>query len=89
LIKITLAFDIERSGATNKNETIAIGASVVDEDFNKLDSLLLLGYVHRKTQFEQRCWDEFWSKHVYVLDSLKYDGQLNYNDRQKEMIEQF
>lgn len=88
-MKITLAFDIERSGATDQYDTIAIGASVLDEEFKELDSLLVLGYVENKTKFEPRCWDEFWSKNVDMLNTLKYTGELKYEDRQKEMIEQF
>jgi hypothetical protein len=88
-MKITLAFDIERSGATNKYDTIAIGASVLNEEFKELDSLLLLGYVENKTQFEPRCWTEFWSENTNMLNTLKYTGELKYVDRQKEMIEQF
>lgn len=88
-MKIALAFDIERSGGTNKHDTIAIGASVLDEDFNELDSLFLPGYVSGETQFEPRCWEEFWSKNTDVLNIIKYTGNLSYSDRQKEMIEAF
>jgi hypothetical protein len=88
-MKITLAFDIERSGATDKYDTIAIGASVLDEEFKELDSLLLLGYVENKTQFEPRCWTEFWKQNTDMLNTLKYTGELEYEDMQREMIEQF
>ena len=46
--RIVLAFDIERSGATNEYDTIAIGASVVNQDFEELDSLFLPGYFSKK-----------------------------------------
>lgn len=52
-MKINLAFDIERSGATDQYDTIAIGASVLNENFIELDSLLLLGYVETKQNLNQ------------------------------------
>lgn len=85
---IVLGFDIERSGAGFEHDTIAIGASVVDQDFKELDSLLLLGYTD-DTKFEQRCMDEFWSNHKDVLEKLRYTGNLTHNERQKEMIQEF
>jgi hypothetical protein len=86
---LVLAFDIERSGATNKYDTIAIGASVVDGDLNELDTLFLPAYYPDDTTFEKRCWDEFWSKNKDKLELLKYNGSLDYFERQEEMIEEF
>lgn len=88
-MKITLAFDIERSGATDQYQTIAIGASIVDEKFQELDSLFLLGYFPDDTTFEPRCWNEFWSKHPDTLKTLEYNGPLTMEDRQREMITLF
>lgn len=51
---IALAFDIERSGATDKQDTIAIGASVVNEKLEELDSLFLQGYVPYKGRDSNR-----------------------------------
>lgn len=87
--RIVLAFDIERSGATDEYDTIAIGASVVDEDYNELASLFLPCYLPNQTVFEQRCWDEFWSKHPDKLSELKYDGDLTKTQREREAIEEF
>jgi hypothetical protein len=92
-MSIVLAFDIERSGATSEYETIAIGASVVNNNFEELDSLFLPGYFDDSsktpTSFEKRCWEEFWSKNPDTLKKLKYSGNLSKNERQKEMIEEF
>ena len=88
-MKIALAFDIERTGATDKYDTIAIGASVLDENFKELDSLLLLGYFPEETKFDPLCWDEFWVKHPEILKTLKYKGTLNYEECQKDMITKF
>lgn len=88
-----LAFDIERSGALRNHETIGIGASVVDQNFNELDSLFLPGYFpansNEPTVFEDRCWDEFWSKHPEQLNCLVYDGESSKKVRQYQLISKF
>lgn len=66
--RIVLAFDIERSGATNEYDTIAIGASVVNQDFEELDSLFLPGYFPQKAR-NQKTLDDYWKstkEHVIV-----------------------
>jgi hypothetical protein len=85
-MKYALAFDIERSGALPEHQTIAIGACVVNEAFEKVDELLLVNYRPDETKFEQRCWDEFWSKHSDVLDALQYTGLLTLKEQDKHMI---
>ncbi len=86
---LVLAFDIERSGATNKYDTIGIGASVVDTNLHELDSLFLPGYFEKDTIFESRCWNEFWSKNLDALNLLKYTGTKNKKERELEMITHF
>uniref|UniRef100_A0A6C0EKZ9 Exonuclease n=1 Tax=viral metagenome TaxID=1070528 RepID=A0A6C0EKZ9_9ZZZZ len=86
---IVLAFDIERSGATNDHHTIGIGASVVNGNFEELDQLFLPGHIPDETNFEQRCWDEFWSKYPDKLKELEYHGDKDMQNRQEEMITQF
>lgn len=88
-MKLALSFDIERSGPTNRDETIAIGAAVVDEDFNELDRLLLLGYFPNDTKFDEVCWNQFWSEHIDILKTLIYKGSLTKEERQLDMITQF
>jgi len=86
--RIVLAFDIERSGATPDFETISIGASVVDQDFKKLDEFFVKGLFvgEEKTIFENRCWIECWSKHPEQLEKLKYTGISTKEVRHAEMI---
>lgn len=87
---IVLAFDIERSGATDFYDTIAIGASVLNEKMEELGSLLVKGYSEKVTRFEKRCWDEFWSKNREILKKLKRNNIDNtYILNQKDMIEEF
>jgi hypothetical protein len=87
--RLVLAFDIERSGATNEYSTIGFGASVVDEDLNELDTLFVSAYFVNETVFEKRCWDQFWSKNEDKLNVLKYDGELTLKERECEMITLF
>jgi hypothetical protein len=97
---VTLAFDIERTGAKPDNETIAIGISVVDENLKQLDSLLLKGYIERPMPngeatfdnaprgFEPRSWIEFWHDKREHLKSLTvYD--IDYETSQQHMIIRF
>lgn len=86
---IVLAVDIERAGATNKYDTIGIGASVINENLEELDSLFIGGYKPEVTKFEPRCWEQFWSKNEKQLKILEYNGEKKYDERQKEMIQQF
>lgn len=91
--RIVLAFDIERSGGRVMDDTIAIGASVVDEHFHELDFLFLPAYYPQNTRcptkFEPRCWNEFWVKHQPTLATLEYKGQLSKHQREEEMIKEF
>lgn len=90
MTSLTLAFDIERAGATSEYDTIGIGASVVDSNLDELDKLFLPGYMGKEnTKFEERCWDEFWSKHEEKLELLRYNGNSSREERQKEMISEF
>lgn len=91
-MKLALAFDIERSGATSEYETIALGASVVDENFKELDKFIFCNYVPAETKFEPRCWSEFWDKpkNQEVLKTLEYKGtSKTKEERETEMINAF
>ena len=88
-MKIALAFDIERAGATDQYDTIAIGASVLDENYKELDSLFLPGYFPKETIFQSDCKENFWDKHIKILDTLTYKGTMSYDERQKDMIVRF
>lgn len=87
---LALAFDIERSGGRTEHDTFALGASVIDEDFNELDRFERRIYVESDVNFEKRCYEEFWSKFPDTLNSLKYTGESKSKDeREKEMILSF
>lgn len=87
--KIILAFDIERSGGRSQDRTIAIGASVVDSNFQQLDSFFEYSYVPNVTTFEDRAWTEFWSKNTDILDMLVYRGPKSIEEKELEMITLF
>lgn len=86
---VVLAFDIERSGARAEHDTIGIGASVVLPDFREVDHLFLPGFLPLETTWEKRCYDEFWSKNLDVLNKIKYQGTLTKRQRQREMVVTF
>jgi hypothetical protein len=87
--RVVLAFDIERSGATSDYDTIAIGASIVDNNLCELDRYYCNCYFPSETKFEKRCYEQFWSKNLDTLESLKYSGEKSKAEREKEMIEGF
>lgn len=87
-MELVLAFDIETSGPNTNYDVIAIGASVIDSDFKELDSLFLPGYSKKETKFEINC-GMFWKENSKVLDTLVYDGELTYQERQKDIIKKF
>lgn len=68
---IVLAVDIERTGATARELTFAIGASVVDANYAEVDSLLLAIWPENQVVWEERCWVQFWSKNQPILEKLK------------------
>ena len=86
---LVLAFDIERSGATSQYDTIAIGAVVLDSNFKELDRYYMNCYFPGETKFEDRCYTQFWSKNLDVLENLIYTGDLSMATREKEMIAGF
>jgi hypothetical protein len=87
--RIVLAFDIERSGAMRENDTIAIGACVLNSNLEELDRYYCNCYFPKETVFEKRCWDQFWSKNLDTLNFLTYTGEQSKYDREKEMINGF
>jgi hypothetical protein len=57
---LTLAYDIERTGAPDGCRVIAIGASVIDETFTERDTFLAACFKPNEALFEWRCVHEFW-----------------------------
>ena len=101
---IVLSFDIERSGAMSQYDTIAIGASVLFYDsnnndiissdntniFKELDRFSYGCYNKIWTIFEQRCYDQFWSKNLDILQKIEYKGNLQTKQEcEYEMINLF
>lgn len=87
---LILAFDIERSGGRSEHNTIALGAVIIDETYRKLDTFLFKGYVKGSVNFEDKCWDEFWSKHTNILEGLSAEEKYNdMSECEARMIESF
>ena len=88
-MSLIFAFDIERSGATTAYDTIAIGACVMDSNFNELDRYFCNCYFTKETVFENRCYEQFWSKNLDMLKTFIYYGPNTKKQREKEMIVDF
>lgn len=89
-MEFVLAFDVEHSG----HEIIAIGASAVKTDnyktFDLIESYFCGIYDENLTKFSERCYDEFWSKNLSILETLKYKGIYETKeDRERELITGF
>jgi hypothetical protein len=88
-MSLVLAFDIERSGGHQQHHTIAIGAVLMDENFEVLKRFLYKCYVESAVNFEDRCKVEFWDHFPEILEDLKVESKVPFEDLQKEMISQF
>lgn len=89
---VVLAFDIERTGACRWNETIAIGASVVNEKFEQIDQFLYCAYDDQaEKSWEERCWKEFGEKNKDVIESIKANTStsLSPDGLRVDMIDKF
>jgi hypothetical protein len=87
-----LAFDLERDGPDTRYRTFALGASVVDSDFQELDSYLSFNLRARETPaegFEDGYWRRHWSKFPEILEALTYHGELSLEDQERVMIQGF
>lgn len=78
---LVLAFDIETSGATLNHHILALGATVVDQQYKKLDELFVPCYIENDTVFEERCMKQFWSKHMEILKTFAVEGSRVDNER--------
>lgn len=83
---LCLAFDIERSGPLETNQTIAVGACVMDASFNVLDTMLFCNYFPTEDVFEDTCWQNFWISRQPLLRSFVYGGSKTRDERTAEMI---
>ena len=87
---VILAYDIERSGPRRSDDTIAIGAVIMDGTTAQLlGTFFAAGYIKSVTRFDERCWAEFWVHHPKALEQLVYTGPLSFHKRQQEMIVKF
>lgn len=84
-----IGFDIETSGPRYDNDIIALGMAVRDENGREIDRLLVKNYFPNETNFEKKCWDEFWSKRTSLLKTFKYKGTLDKEANTKRLINEF
>jgi len=89
--RIYVGFDIETSGSFfGLHKVIAVGMCAIGDDFNIIDSIRFDCYLPDQCLFEQRTWDEFWSKYSKILDGFRYTGKLKQAEKvEKWMVEEF
>lgn len=98
-----IAIDIEKTGRRNEDDDpiFAIGIATAPIDATSFDQVKA-GSVAldlkkpkdmdwadywKKSNFEERCWNEFWSKHVEILDSLQDKYNIHMVAGRKEFAE--
>ena len=89
-----LSFSIARTGITDDYNTIGIAASVVDKNYNQLDSFEAGCYYNEhgdcfETKFDEEYKKIFWENKQELLNRLKYTDELDPFDREGEMIREF
>lgn len=88
--RICFSFDFETSGPNiSEYDVLGLGISVISNEMEELESILLPTYFPKNVKFEQKCWDEFWWDKLELLKTLEYDGPLEKEERLKEVIEIF
>lgn len=70
--KFYLGVDVETTGQyLSINAIVALGAVVMDEQFNELETFVGYFKIPEEHVWEKRCVDEFWSKNQLMLDKFK------------------
>lgn len=71
-----VGFDIETGGARRTyHSIIGIGIAVVNDKFELVKKARFGMYRgKRRTLFETRCWDEYWTKQAHTLEKMQYAG---------------
>jgi hypothetical protein len=82
----TLAVDIERSGAKDIHDTMAIGAAVRNLRCEEVGRYTGKAYVPGECTFEARCKEEFWDKHPKALKAVTFDHTLPLSKKDREYI---
>lgn len=89
-----LSFSIVRTGITDTYNTIGIASSVVDKNYELLDSFEMGCYFNKNngeydTGFDEQYKKTFWGDKHELLNKLSYSGDLEPFEREGEMISEF
>ncbi len=88
---IVLSFSIVRAGSTDEYNTIGLAASVVDKNYNQIDSFEAGCYFEEcndtlSTIFDAQYKETFWRDKQGLLNRLKYEGGYNPFMQEGKMI---
>lgn len=77
--KFYLGVDVETTGQNlTQHAMIALGAVVMDEQFNELETFAGYLKMNKSRVWEQRCVDEFWSKNQTILEKIEKNANNPY-----------
>lgn len=75
--KLYLAIDIEKSGDRFIDKILMIGCCLGDLNGIVIETKAFCGVVPSLSEFDKKCYDEFWIKHLDVLERIKTNSQPN------------
>jgi hypothetical protein len=89
-----LSFSIVRTGITDSYNTIGIASTVVDKNYELLDSFEMGCYFNKNygeydTNFDEKYKKTFWEDKQELLNKLSYSGDLDPFEQEGEMIRGF
>lgn len=87
--KYYLAIDIEKAGDKFIDPILMIGCCLGDASGNVIESKAFCGPVPEPKEFDQRCWTEFWSKNLSILERIKDTAQKEGVVLKSQMIDAF
>jgi len=66
-----IAIDIEKAGDRFTDAILMIGCCLGDESGNVIETKAFCGVVPPNEEFQENCWDEFWSKEQDILAKIR------------------
>jgi hypothetical protein len=88
--KYYFAIDIEKAGDRFIDPILMIGCCLGDEHGNVIESKAFCGKVPEVKDFDPRCYREFWSKELPILERIRVEGEEQTKAAGgKEMLDRF
>lgn len=89
LTKYYLALDIEKAGDRFCDPILMIGCCLGDVNGKVIESKAFCGPIPKEEDFDQRCWTEFWSKNLDILERIRETAKNNNVETKEQMIDNF